>query len=248
MRVCTDCKIEKPFSEFRKSKTVKRRRRLYYRRKCKDCDEFLERKRKCDRKYYEKNSEKIKDHNRKYYKNNFEKASKSNKKWKENNPEKARESSKKWKTNNPEKVKEYNKKYRKKNKNPLRKAEINLRRKERYKNEPLHRLKQILRARFAAFLKKNSYRKGGRSFEIFGATPEQIKSHIESQFKDDMTWGNQGEWHIDHIIPLDYYSKNFDLNDLEVQKKAFNYKNLQPLWAFENLSKSNKCEILETAQ
>ena len=49
-------------------------------------------------------------------------------------------------------------------------------------------------------------------------------------------------------VTEDFNSKNFDLNDLEVQKKAFNYKNLQPLWAFENLSKSNKCEILETAQ
>ncbi len=120
--------------------------------------------------------------------------------------------------------------------------------KKKYKTDSIFRLSQILRARFRMFLKQNNCRKGGRSFEIFGATPQQIKSHIESQFKDDMTWENQGEWHIDHIIPLDYYAKNFDLNDLEVQKKAFNYKNLQPLWAFENMSKSNKCETLETTQ
>ena len=236
MRVCTDCKIEKPFSEFRRSNY-----RQHYRRKCKNCDQAaLERKREWDRKYYENNSEKIKDRRKKYYKNNFEKVSESNKKWKKNNPEKTKEHRKRYKKNHREKVNEYNRKYRKNNSSF--RAAANLRHGERYKNEPLYRLERILRARFTKFLKQNNCRKGGRSFEIFGATPQQIKSHIESQFKDDMTWENQGEWHIDHIIPLDYYFKNFDLNDLEVQKKAFNYKNLQPLWAFENLSKSNKFE------
>ena len=105
-----------------------------------------------------------------------------------------------------------------------------------------------LRRNLRKFLQQNNCRKGSHSSELLGATPERIRSHIESQFKDDMTWENQGEWHIDHIIPLDYYAKSFDLNDLEVQKKAFNYKNLQPLWAFENLSKSNKRETLEIAQ
>jgi len=204
-------------------------------------------KKEYDRKYYEKNSEKRREYQRQYYKSNPEKVVETNKKWNKNNPEKVKEISKKWKKNNPEKVNEHNRRWRKKNKERFRSSE-NLRRSERYKNEPLYRIQTILRARFAAFLKKNNCKKSGRSFEIFGATPKQIKSHIESQFKDDMTWENQGEWHIDHIIPLDYYAKNFDLNDLEVQKKAFNYKNLQPLWAFENLSKSNKCEILETTQ
>jgi hypothetical protein len=246
MKVCKDCRIEKPFSEFRKSK-----RRPYYQEKCKNCNQAafeLEalKKKEYDKEYYENNSEKRREYQKKYYKNNHEKVKECNKKWQENNPEKTKEYKRKYKKNNREKVNEAQKKYRKNNK-PLR-VTVNLRHNERYKNEPLYRLQQILRARFAMFLKQNNCRKGGRSFEVFGATPKQIKSHIESQFKDDMTWENQGEWHIDHIIPLDYYSKNFDLNDLEVQKKAFNYKNLQPLWAFENLSKSNKREILEVAQ
>jgi hypothetical protein len=246
MKVCKDCRIEKPFSEFRKSK-----RRPYYQEKCKNCNQAafeLEalKKKEYDKEYYENNSEKRREYQKKYYKNNHEKVKECNKKWQENNPEKTKEYKRKYKKNNREKVNKAQKKYRKNNK--LLRVTVNLRHNERYKNEPLYRLQQILRARFAMFLKQNNCRKGGRSFEVFGATPKQIKSHIESQFKDDMTWENQGEWHIDHIIPLDYYSKNFDLNDLEVQKKAFNYKNLQPLWAFENLSKSNKREILEVAQ
>ena len=33
---------------------------------------------------------------------------------------------------------------------------------------------------------------------------------------------------------------SFDLSKIEEQEKCFNYSNLQPLWAKENLSKNNK--------
>lgn len=53
-----------------------------------------------------------------------------------------------------------------------------------------------------------------------------------------MTWENYGfyTWHIDHIRPC----ASFDLSDPEQQKICFNYKNMQPLWAHENLSKHAK--------
>ena len=38
----------------------------------------------------------------------------------------------------------------------------------------------------------------------------------------------------------DFFKKNFDLTDLEVQKKAFHYTNLQPMWGDENISKGSK--------
>ena len=43
-------------------------------------------------------------------------------------------------------------------------------------------------------------------------------------------------WHIDHIKPV----SKFNLLDLKQQKRCFNYKNLQPLWAKENFLKSDK--------
>jgi len=51
-----------------------------------------------------------------------------------------------------------------------------------------------------------------------------------------MNWKNHGKfgWHIDHIIPLSSAK-----TDEEVFKLC-HYKNLQPLWAFENLSKGDK--------
>lgn len=56
------------------------------------------------------------------------------------------------------------------------------------------------------------------------------------QFEPGMTWENYGtEWHVDHIVPCSY----FDLTDPEQQRICFNYRNLQPLWAKDNLEKSN---------
>ena len=53
-----------------------------------------------------------------------------------------------------------------------------------------------------------------------------------------MTWENYGlkTWHIDHIKPLSLAKSMQDVID----QKLMHYTNLQPLWAKENISKSNK--------
>jgi hypothetical protein len=76
--------------------------------------------------------------------------------------------------------------------------------------------------------------KESSTFELLKYTPEDFKNHIESLFTDGMSWDNYGKWHVDHIIPVSKFDKNtplFIINSLD---------NLQPLWALENLSKSNK--------
>ena len=55
-----------------------------------------------------------------------------------------------------------------------------------------------------------------------------------------MTWENRNEWHIDHIIPLD-----FATNEEEILKLN-HFTNLRPLWEGDNLSKSNT--ILEKTE
>lgn len=71
-----------------------------------------------------------------------------------------------------------------------------------------------------------------------GCSIEKLKLWLEMHWQDGMTWDNYGfyGWHIDHIIPL----SKFDLKNKEDCLKACHFSNLQPLWAEENLKKSNK--------
>jgi hypothetical protein len=74
--------------------------------------------------------------------------------------------------------------------------------------------------------------------DFLGCTDEFLQKYLISKFSDGMTVENYGEWHIDHIKPC----SSFDLTDPEQQKLCFHYTNLQPLWAEENLIKSDTWE------
>jgi hypothetical protein len=85
-------------------------------------------------------------------------------------------------------------------------------------------------------LRKKGVSKSKKTFELFGYTPLQLIENISGKLKDGMTLDNYGMWHIDHIKPLSL----FDLsNEVEI-KKAWSFENIQPLWANENIRKSNK--------
>ena len=77
------------------------------------------------------------------------------------------------------------------------------------------------------------------SIEYTECTIEQLKQHIETQFKEGMTWGNYGEWHVDHKIPL-AFKEDGKIPTLEEVTKRLHYLNTQPLWASENMSKGNR--------
>lgn len=73
--------------------------------------------------------------------------------------------------------------------------------------------------------------------KLVGCSLTELRSHLEKMFKRGMTWENYGYrgWHIDHVQPL----AKFDLRDPAQQQVAFHFTNLQPLWAKENLEKSD---------
>jgi len=55
--------------------------------------------------------------------------------------------------------------------------------------------------------------------ELLGCGTAQLRSHLESQFTPEMSWGNYGSyWVIDHIKPLSKFGR-----------EACHYTNLQPL-------------------
>ena len=150
--------------------------------------------------------------------------------------------------------KEYDKEYRKKNKERIdqrvdswnkqnkewvsqrklnwsrtNKDRINKRIKARKEIDPVYKLKLLFRSKLNKILKC----KKEKTFDIIGCTPKELKHHLESQFKEGMTWENHGMfgWHIDHIKPL-YFGED----DIQL-KLLSHYTNLQPLWWNENLDK-----------
>lgn len=111
-----------------------------------------------------------------------------------------------------------------------------IRRKERLKTDPAFKVITNLRRRQSLALKGE--RKVTTTIELLGCTAEQARAHIEAQFTKGMSWDKVGRRgiHIDHIIPL----SSFDLNDPKQQRQAMHHTNLQPLWAKDNLKKSDK--------
>lgn len=133
---------------------------------------------------------------------------------------------KKWSEANKEKLKNYRKKWRKNNQRTYQR--------ERLKRDPLFRMTRNLRHRAYLAFKNKGYGKNTKTKEMLGAKWEVAKKHIENQFKKGMNWDNYGEWHIDHITPL------ASAKDEKELIKLCHYSNLQPLWATENILKSDK--------
>lgn len=105
------------------------------------------------------------------------------------------------------------------------------------KDVTTNRMVMRLRSRINNILKGKVKHKS--TMEFIGCTSEELRSHIESQFKPDMTFENYGKfgWVIDHVIPC----AQFDLSRVDHQKLCFHYTNLQPLWSIDNMKKGKKC-------
>jgi hypothetical protein len=111
---------------------------------------------------------------------------------------------------------------------------------ERHKNKRAtdidYRLGCVLRTRLNTALVKGY--KAGSAVKDLGCSIEHFRKHIESLWTEGMNWANYGKkgWHIDHIKPF----VAFDLKDRDQLLQACNYKNMQPLWYYDNISKGGK--------
>tara|TARA_X000001382_G_scaffold9837_1_gene6905 strand:+ start:133 stop:690 length:558 start_codon:yes stop_codon:yes gene_type:complete len=134
---------------------------------------------------------------------------------------------------NRHKVYESIKKYHSSNKDRMRKYARNYV-KQRYSTDNLFRTRVALRSRIREAFKSKGWKKNTKTQSVIGADYQTVLNHIESRFKDGMSWNNRGEWHIDHIIPLSSAKTKKELI------KLCHYTNLQPLWAKENIVKGSK--------
>ena len=202
----------------------------------------------------EKISERKKVYNKQYNLDNKEEKKAYNKQWYQNNKERIREQQNQYHLDNKEKKKQYyldnkerikqyhldNKEKKKQycldNKERIR-EQSNQYRKERYYSDPLFKFKTICRCRTRQAFKQKSWRKNGGTEKLLGCDWKTAMNHIEKQFVGKnkwMNWDNHGEWEIDHIIPLGKANTKEEMNLL------FNYKNLQPLLAEDNMRKGDR--------
>lgn len=219
LKICTTCKVEQPYTSFFKNKETKDG----YRPDCKSC-----------RKIYQLNNKnKIKDQKRKYYLNNHRCVRDKTKKYYEENKERASYVKKLWHERNPQRYLEKSKERAR----YLRGTNVS------------YKINGSMSASINKHLRINKTNKYGSSWiKIVNYTVEDLKSHLESKFIDDMSWENYGlyGWHIDHIIPKSFFK--FDSYDHPAFKACWSLENLQPLWAKDNLKKNNKVVLTKEQQ
>jgi len=141
-----------------------------------------------------------------------------------------------WYEQNKDHRKKYMDEYRENNIDKIREVKRNYER-NRKANDPLYKLVDNFRTAIYTVLKENNMNKYGHYFEILQYSPEELAIHLENQFTEDMTWENYGEWHVDHRLPITSF--NFqEIGDNEFMR-CWSLDNLQPMWADENIRKSN---------
>ena len=187
------------------------------------------------RKNYQQKGDKIREYGKSWYQENRERKLAVGKAWRDKNRVKFKATQKRWEKNNPDKVHAKQRRMYQKHKVKRNKASTAAN-KRRYHADPTFRMRTAMYRHLNKTIARQHMT--AHCQEILGCTFEQLKSHLESQFKAGMTWANYGlrGWHIDHRLPI---SKH-DLTNPDHIRRCFHFSNLQPLWWDENIRKSNK--------
>jgi len=185
--------------------------------KCFECAKLY------DREYKKKNRERIRERDKIYYYKDIEKARAKRRYYRNKDIEKSRAKRRVYRSNNIEKIRAWKREYEAKQ-----------------KTIPEMKLILNMRSRISAIISRNHKNKKAKTIELLGCNGIFLRQYIQRRWKKGMSWANYGKWHIDHIIPIDYFLKKCNFNSLRTQKKCFNYKNLRPEWAEYNLRKGSK--------
>lgn len=234
---CSHCKNWRPLEQYNYSKSHWDNLRV----ECKPC---LSERRNA-------NKEKMTEYNKQYWEKTKEKQKEKNKQWRENNQEQIKQNMRKWLEKNREYKKQKDREYRLANWERKKKIqrEWMLKNYHDMKNNPErstefseYKIKHNTSRRIRELLGQN---KSERCLHYVGCDLYKLRIHLETQFTDGMHWKNYGEspngekkyaWQIDHRIPCNA----FDLTNPIEQMACFHYKNLQPLWWDDNITKQHK--------
>lgn len=159
----------------------------------------------------------------------------------EDNKDLIKEQIKVWQIENPEKVKISKKKHFDKNKEYYRMKNYEWEKNKRA-TDPEYRLIRNLRSLIGQSFSRalsGKLKRSKKSIDLLGCDFEFFSSYIESQLKEGMTFENYGEWELDHIKPMSSAKNLIEAEELN------HYTNFQPLWKYENRTKSAKIEEVQ---
>jgi hypothetical protein len=106
----------------------------------------------------------------------------------------------------------------------------------RVARDPAYRVKKNTSRRIRHALRRVGADKKSSTSSIIGCTAQELRAHLERQFKPGMSWDNYGEsWEIDHRVPCAF----FDHGEWQQVKQCHHFSNLQPMWKPENADKSS---------
>ena len=117
---------------------------------------------------------------------------------------------------------------------------LNAKIRARLKADPVARCAKSMRTHLRRVIEGIGSTKKDDTYSTIGYSPKELKAHIERQFTNGMSWGNYGEWHIDHIVSISQMVKSGCEDPAIINCLT----NLRPLWAEENHSKSSKAQYL----
>lgn len=225
VKICKTCLLEKDCVEFSKHKKTKDNLQSSC-RKCMTEKAVL---------WKLNNPDKVKVNKKNYYNKHRVKNKESIKKyaydWRNNNKDKISRYNSEWSFKN----KDYQREYRNKNKGYISKYF-----KDRISKDYIFKVKHNVRNLIKNSFKRacsGKYKKGIETEAILGCTMSYFIDFISNKFTEGMTLENHGDWHFDHIVPLSDAKTKEDIIRLN------HYTNFQPLWAIDNLKKSNKKEL-----
>lgn len=122
------------------------------------------------------------------------------------------------------------------------KAQVKAQNNKRYHTDPNYKWAMNIRILTWRAYKGNV--KPAPSEELLGCSPKLLQLWMALQFTEGMTLENHGngwngngktQWHIDHYVALNSFDLRFEIE----RRQACHWTNLQPLWAEDNLSKSD---------
>lgn len=221
---CSKCGELKSLEDFYVHKQAKGG----YRPDCKVC------KKKRDAIWRTKHKEYVKEYLKQWNILNHESVRSKHREYEKANPDKKRAFTKTYYLKHKDHVTAKNEIWRKSNPSKIR--AILKKSNAKHRSTPTGALNNIISSRMSRSL--CGHKNHQRWEKLVNYNVNQLKAHLEKQFKYGMSWDNYGLWHVDHIIPVTAF--NFEKpEDLDF-KKCWDLKNLQPLWAVENLKKNNK--------